>query len=85
MVSKHLSSRLPPPRRKEKTMDELIDKIKATEAASPPRAKPGRKSKSAAEEDTKEKKRYHLNKIIDSLYNEITFVKTELLRHKDCN
>ncbi|KAH9521346.1 RISC-loading complex subunit tarbp2 [Dermatophagoides farinae] len=62
MVSKHLSSRLPPPRRKEKTMDELIDKIKATEAASPPRAKPGRKSKSAAEEDTKEKKRLSLER-----------------------
>ncbi|XP_075587987.1 uncharacterized protein LOC124493657 [Dermatophagoides farinae] len=120
MVSKHLSSRLPPPRRKEKTMDELIDKIKATEAALPPRAKPGRKSKSAAEEDTKEKKRLslernraaamrcrlkkkkeidelknrvekyeqqnqQLKKIIDSLYNEVTFLKTELLRHKDCN
>ena len=62
MVSKHLSSRLPPPRRKEKTMDELIDKIKATEAALPPRAKPGRKSKSAAEEDTKEKKRLSLER-----------------------
>ncbi|XP_027199514.1 uncharacterized protein LOC113793654 [Dermatophagoides pteronyssinus] len=124
LIHSKLSNRLPSSssssRRKEKTMDELINKIKATEAALPPRAKPGRKSKSATEEDSKEKKRLslernraaamrcrlkkkkeidelknrvskyeqqnqQLKKIIDKLCKEVTYLKNELLQHKDCN
>ncbi|UXI18402.1 dolichyl-diphosphooligosaccharide--protein glycosyltransferase subunit STT3B [Sarcoptes scabiei] len=108
-------------RRKEKTLDELISKIKETEAALPPKAKPGRKSKTATiKEDVHERKRlslernraaamrcrlkkkkeidalklkvenfeqqnHQLRKIIDSLYNEVTLLKKELMGHKNCN
>lgn len=72
-------SNLPPVRRKEKTLDELISKIKATEAALPPKAKPGRKSKQATEEDVKEKKRLSLER------NRAAAMRCRLKKKKEIN
>lgn len=72
-------SNLPPVRRKEKTLDELISKIKATEAALPPKAKPGRKSKQATEEDAKEKKRLSLER------NRAAAMRCRLKKKKEIN
>lgn len=61
-VAKQLNISSLPPRRKEKTEEELLSRLKATEAALPPKAKPGRKSRTAAEEDANQKKRRSLER-----------------------
>lgn len=49
-------------RKKEKTVEELMNKIKETEAQLPPKAKPGRKSKTSTREDQHEKKKRSLER-----------------------
>lgn len=51
-----------PAKRKEKTEEELLSRLKATEAALPPKAKPGRKSRTAAEENVKDRKKRSLER-----------------------
>lgn len=56
-------SSLTMPKRKEKSLEELLEKIVQTEAALPPKAKPGRKSKTASmAEDLRERKRRSLER-----------------------
>lgn len=58
----HFSSLISSSKKKEKSEEELLNKLKATEAALPPKAKPGRKSRSATEEDAKDKKKRSLER-----------------------
>ncbi|XP_017492554.1 PREDICTED: cyclic AMP-dependent transcription factor ATF-2-like [Rhagoletis zephyria] len=61
-IAKQLNISSLPPKRKEKSEEELLSRLKATEAALPPKAKPGRKSRTAAEEDAKDRKKRSLER-----------------------